>query len=251
MASITNAELTSLLFAEQASTPTTPGTGLVRGYFKSDGYYFVDDAGTETKVGGATTLDGLSDVDVSTVAPTDGQALLFDDSDATWKPGTVSSGAASGWTLVDADSHTRTAGDISATGANGTTWFDLLTATDLTLSTAAAGDRVEVGASFYVSNSGAFYLATDVATVVSGSPVTYFGTSGASGDFGVQAWLVQPSTESIKGGVVMGPALGAGDISAGSVTLRLRCRTSAAGTRTVKGATAQPFHWWAKLWRPA
>lgn len=43
-----NNEFPSVLFAEQASAPTTPGTGLWRAYFKSDGLYIVDDAGTET-----------------------------------------------------------------------------------------------------------------------------------------------------------------------------------------------------------
>ena len=45
---------------------------------------------------GATALDGLSDVDLTTTPPTDGQGLVYDASDETWKPG---SGAnALGWT---------------------------------------------------------------------------------------------------------------------------------------------------------
>lgn len=38
----------SALFEEQASAPTTPSSGFWRAYFKSDGLYIVDDAGSET-----------------------------------------------------------------------------------------------------------------------------------------------------------------------------------------------------------
>lgn len=41
-------EFPSVLFAEQAAAPTTPGAGLWRAFFKSDGLYVVDDAGTVT-----------------------------------------------------------------------------------------------------------------------------------------------------------------------------------------------------------
>lgn len=43
-----NNEFPSVLFEEQASAPTTPASGFWRAYFKSDGMYVVDDAGTET-----------------------------------------------------------------------------------------------------------------------------------------------------------------------------------------------------------
>lgn len=48
MAKISEVEIPALLFDEQGSAPTTPGTGLWKIYFKSDGLYIVDDAGTET-----------------------------------------------------------------------------------------------------------------------------------------------------------------------------------------------------------
>lgn len=41
---------------------------------------------------GAGSIDELSDVDTSTAAPTDGQALVWSDADSEWKPGTVESG---------------------------------------------------------------------------------------------------------------------------------------------------------------
>lgn len=50
--------------------------------------------------GGATTLGGLTDVDTTTVAPTDGQALVYDDADDTWKPGDLPSGGSGGGLLA-------------------------------------------------------------------------------------------------------------------------------------------------------
>lgn len=40
----------------------------------------------DVAAGGATTLDGLTDVDTSTVAPADGQVLKFDSASGLWKP---------------------------------------------------------------------------------------------------------------------------------------------------------------------
>ena len=45
----------------------------------------------------AASIDDLSDVDTSTVAPTDGQALVWDNTASKWEPGTVSGGS-SVWT---------------------------------------------------------------------------------------------------------------------------------------------------------
>lgn len=46
MAKASEIEIPSLLLAEQASAPTTPASGFGRLFAKSDGVYFVDDAGT-------------------------------------------------------------------------------------------------------------------------------------------------------------------------------------------------------------
>lgn len=46
--------------------------------------------------GGASSFDDLTDVDMTTVAPTDGQVPVFDNADSTWKPGTVSGGGGAG-----------------------------------------------------------------------------------------------------------------------------------------------------------
>lgn len=46
--------------------------------------------------GGGGALDDLSDVDTTTVAPTDGQGLVYDSADSTWKPGTIAGGGGGG-----------------------------------------------------------------------------------------------------------------------------------------------------------
>ncbi|WP_343347676.1 hypothetical protein WJT74_05210 [Sphingomicrobium sp. XHP0239] len=66
--------------------------------------------------GGATTLDGLTDVDTTTAAPTDGQALIFDDVDDTWKPGDLPSGGAGGDLL--ASNNLSDVADVEASQQN-------------------------------------------------------------------------------------------------------------------------------------
>ena len=50
--------------------------------------YVLDEGST------VASIDDLSDVDTSTVAPTDGQALIWDNTAQKWEPGTVSGGGA-------------------------------------------------------------------------------------------------------------------------------------------------------------
>jgi hypothetical protein len=49
----------------------------------------------------AASIDDLSDVDTSTVTPTDGQALVWDNANSKWEPG--SAGSASPWTTSGSD----------------------------------------------------------------------------------------------------------------------------------------------------
>ena len=52
--------------------------------------YTVDSDGNIAIVGGgAQSIDELTDVDTSTVAPTEGQALVWDSVNSQWEPGTV------------------------------------------------------------------------------------------------------------------------------------------------------------------
>lgn len=45
------------------------------------------------------SIDELSDVDTTTVAPTDGQALVWDNANSKWEPGTINSSTASPFTI--------------------------------------------------------------------------------------------------------------------------------------------------------
>jgi hypothetical protein len=61
---------------------------------------------TNVPVGGASNLDGLTDVDTTTTAPTNGQVLKYDSATSLWKPGTVTGGGG-GPTLVASYTHTK------------------------------------------------------------------------------------------------------------------------------------------------
>ena len=58
------------------------------------------------------SVDVLSDVDTSTVAPTDGQALLWDNAAGEWQPGDVASSSAA--KIIDADGDTQIQTEESA-----------------------------------------------------------------------------------------------------------------------------------------
>lgn len=69
----------------------------------------------------ATQLDSLTDVDTTTVPPTDGQALVYDDSSSLWVPGSVAAGgggSGSGETLHSASMY-RSASWVAATTGTG------------------------------------------------------------------------------------------------------------------------------------
>lgn len=138
--------------------------------------------------------------------------------------------------------HKRTAGNLNLN--NSGSWANVNTATDLTLTNVTAGDIVEVGLSA-LSDNEAVNLFLDVASIVSAAPVNYWAGTGAAGDEGIQAWLGLTGVITLHGGSVM-KAIVAGDLSAGSLTLRLRYRTSAAVAKTLQADTANPLQWFAK-----
>jgi len=80
--------------------------------------------------GGSTTLDGLTDVDLTTTPPTDAQALIWDNATSTWIPGTIANGA---------DGKTILNGAVAPTteGIDGDFYID--TATDTIYGPKAAG----------------------------------------------------------------------------------------------------------------
>jgi hypothetical protein len=128
-----------------------------------------------------------------------------------------------------------------------TDWQDVNTALDLTL-TAQAGDILEVGVSGQWSSGGQTAW-LDVVTRVSGSPVNSVAENGAApangAGFGVDAWFgIAGATHPCSGSVLY--TLVSGDISGGTVTIRLRGRLNAASS----GKTFTTHQMWAKVIRP-
>lgn len=139
----------------------------------------------------------------------------------------------------------RTAGNLTV---NSTTWADLPTigTTWDAVLPAQAGDVIECGLVAFVAPSGTTYTIMDVASIVAGAAVNYWGGwSGASTGWGVQAWLGVNTVGHSKGGSVM-KTLVAGDLSAGTVTCRLRYRTDNAANQTLCGDAIQPLQFWVK-----
>lgn len=148
--------------------------------------------------------------------------------------------------VIDVAHKRRTAGDLTL---NSTTWADVDNNLDLVL-TAAVGDEVEVSVSGFWGNTGV-YAFLDCVSLVGGSPVNSWasnGTPNASGQ-GVRGWWGKISSdEPITGSISR--TLVSGDISSGTVTLRLRYRTFTATNRTFLASTADQFWWGAQVLRP-
>ena len=130
----------------------------------------------------------------------------------------------------------------SITLSSNSVWANVDTGLDLTLN-ATTGDVVEYGISAILAAQGVeTYF--DVVTIVSGNPVNSFGFDTTPANpptsYGIQAWLSLPSVTSTLSGSFF-RTLVAGDISSGTVTLRLRFANSSATTRSLTSGTAQPL----------
>jgi hypothetical protein len=143
--------------------------------------------------------------------------------------------------LKDFKLATRTSGDLTL---NSATWANVDTGLDLTL-IAATGDVIEAEVNG-LWGIGGVYGALDVATIVGGSVVNYLssGTSTPRTNGEVQ-WLDRDSTDGRYNGSSIGGAaryvVQAGDISGGTVTLRLRYTTFSASNKTLSGSTSSPL----------
>lgn len=136
----------------------------------------------------------------------------------------------------------RTSGNIAIVNA---AWQDIAVDLDIVLE-AQVGDTIEVGVTgSWMGEALNGYL--DVVTRVNGVQVSNIsGVTESGTSEGVTGWYGLPSAWSPVGGSVMN-TLVAGDISAnGLVTLRLRGRTNAAGTKSIAATAAIPFQFWAK-----
>lgn len=154
----------------------------------------------------------------------------------------VTPGTAAGIRIIDIDRAARASTDLTL---NSTSVANVDTGLDITLSGVVTGDLARVWASG-VYGSQDVTCQMFVATIVSGSPVNYF-VSGTSTPLPIAAWGKELSTEDFPpfgGGDEY--VLQSGDISAGSVTLRLRYKTGTAANLTLFANSAAPFRWGAE-----
>ena len=146
-----------------------------------------------------------------------------------------------------------TAGNQTLNSSN--TWANLPgigTAGDLVLN-AATGDVIEAVPSF-ILNSPANAIYFDAVTVVSSSPVNAFGrggavttnSNGASDSQGISGWHAAStgSDRTIQGSCYY--TLVSGDISGGTVTLRMRYATSGVSTTLLIATVNNPFQWFVR-----
>ena len=70
------------------------------------------------------SIDDLSDVDTTTVAPTDGQALVWDNANSQWEPSTIAGGVTAIDDLSDVDTSTTppTDGQVLRWNSVATVW---------------------------------------------------------------------------------------------------------------------------------
>lgn len=136
---------------------------------------------------------------------------------------------------------TRTAGDLTL---NSGTWADLPTigtTFDIVLA-AQTGDTIEATIAGRMGSE-AFTASLDVVTIVAAAFVSSFATqSTARPTVGASPWRGLTGVESNVGGSMMF-TLAAGDVSSGTVTLRVQYSEVAAGNKTLYAGTAvAPFH---------
>lgn len=188
--------------------------------------------------------------------PAGDQRLFIDSADHKLKrvnsSGTVTTveggGSSSGGVVAKAVGR-FTAGAVSFTS---TTWASATTAWDLTLSGVAAGDIVTYGLSLSAGVDIAPTIHADLASIVGGSPVNYWSSGGsAPAQYGVQAWCIRSGTNYgyMGMGGTVASTLVSGDISSGSVTLRLYFFLEAAGSRSINASTTLPLQCWAMALR--
>ena len=144
------------------------------------------------------------------------------------------------------DKARRTSGNITVTS---TTWVDLDTGLDLTLTGVLANDEVEVGLSgIWAADGAGFQGLINAVSLVSSSPVNGWGEEGAeaaSGQ-GVSAWFGSSFNihSSIGGSVIK--TIVSGDLESGTLTIRFRTRLAGSDTRNLLANANNPLQVWAK-----
>lgn len=137
----------------------------------------------------------------------------------------------------------RTSGNISVSSA---TWANLDTGLDLAVP-ATVGDLIEIGVNGRWAGGTSRFAGLDVASLVSGSIVNYWGSAVETGtNEGVDGWIGDGSAASNPiGGSVM-RAVVAGDLAFGVVTVRFRARVTSGLAQTLQASTSNPLDVWIK-----
>jgi len=119
----------------------TVGAALVAGNATNTGIQFTygDTEDTANRINATVSLSGfsinaLSDVDTATSAPTNGQALVWNNSTSVWEPGTVATGSSANTTNCAVSSNT------TATTDNAENYYVATSAMTLTLPTPSSSN---------------------------------------------------------------------------------------------------------------
>lgn len=192
-----------------------------------------------TAAGALTGTETVPVVQSSTTKRTTAQAIA-----------NLAPSGSSGQGLTDFARAVRTSGDVALGTVASPTWANIDTGIDLVL-TAAAGDFIEYNISGLLDN-GAADTYFDVATVVGGSPVNYLTNgTGTPPVGGANGWFGPSGAVRAVTGALLSGALVSGDISGGTVTLRLRYSKASSNARTFYANSADPLIVWAKNLGPA
>lgn len=152
------------------------------------------------------------------------------------------------WQMIDRDTVVVTSGDISLAATAVTD----ITAFDLTLQGAVAGDVVNVYPSWRME-AVAQFVGFDIYTMVSGTPTNPFGgglSASLGSTNGITGWFCSAQANSLP---VTGQAtrtLVSGDIVSGAVTIRLRYAKTTSTARKLLASTNDVARLSAELWRP-
>ena len=103
----------------KANLDTAIAAGDLKGgeicYATDENGIYVVEGGVLTQAGAdlaSSSIDALSDVDTTTAAPADGQALVWNNSASQWEPGTISGGSLPATAPPSYDDETGTAGEL-------------------------------------------------------------------------------------------------------------------------------------------
>lgn len=147
-----------------------------------------------------------------------------------------------GWTLVDADRLTRTAGNL-VIASNSNTWAEVSSALRITLQGAEVGDLVKYGIGTWAVADVSSDNALQAGTIVSNAIVNRFVASTRSGPIVyVDSTVPKPATGQCQ------YILQSGDISGGDVVASLIASTG--GSLTIRADGTYSMQAWAELWRP-